>query len=759
MKFYVDGQLDANSATTNLAVNTDVANGIPVRISRGINNRYFTGEIDDVRIWETALSQASIQEWMRRKVNSTHPDYANLKLYYLFDEGNGTSINDLSANNNDASVVNGAVWMKAIGEKLFKSFVEAGERPNTTFIQGTYNTTITNNPVDLPVEQTPHVIIERSVISNSGITSDGIASAMPVNYWNAATGQRYYDENEMLINTIPVSPYDSLIQVNLNYWSRSPMTFEIMSFVTPYGINLDLGPAGKTWTFDVTDFTPILKGSKRMVMKAGCQWQEDMDIRFLFIVGTPPKDVLDISQIWKADRGSTTGANIQNESVFPSRDVLFMNNASSFKIRSSITGHGQQGEFVAQTHFIDLNGGNKEFSWQVWKECAENPVYPQGGTWIYDRAGWCPGMATDIKEMDITQYVTPGQTHSVDYGISSNPGGDSRYIISNQLVSYGAPNHVLDARVLDIQRPTGKVEHARLNPMCYAPQVVIQNTGSTALTSATIEYWVNNAAQKETFNWTGNLSFMGTAVIDLPVSATLWNSIAGATGNKFHAKVKNPNGGTDEYAFNDEQYAVFNITDVMPRKFVVNYTSNKRPAETKIKILDASGNAVYTNTLTTSQSTSNDTISLGLGCFSLLVTDSGEDGLDFFANRNQVGTGALSFRKEDGAVIKQFEPNFGKSLLYNFTVGFPLSFEELENANALKVYPNPAANELTVELKNGDISRIDIVNMLGQKIQAPAHFVSGKKVIINTSLISSGIYSLQTESNGKIAIQKIVIQH
>ncbi|MBK8441874.1 MAG: hypothetical protein IPL35_00010 [Sphingobacteriales bacterium] len=25
-----------------------------------------------------------------------------------------------------------------------------------------------------------------------------------------------------------------------------------------------------------------------------------------------------------------------------------------------------------------------QFQWQVWKECADNPLYPQGGTWIFD---------------------------------------------------------------------------------------------------------------------------------------------------------------------------------------------------------------------------------------------------------------------------------------------------------------------------------------------------------------------------------------
>ena len=124
------------------------------------------------------------------------------------------------------------------------------------------------------------------------------------------------------------------------------MAFQIMSFVTPYGAYLDLGTYGKTWYFDVTDFAPILKGLKRINMTSGGQWQEDMDIKFHFIVGTPPRDVVDIQQIW---RPQSKGYNsILNENSFEPRDVKLNSNAVSYKLRTVITGHGQEGEFISR---------------------------------------------------------------------------------------------------------------------------------------------------------------------------------------------------------------------------------------------------------------------------------------------------------------------------------------------------------------------------------------------------------------------------
>ena len=36
---------------------------------------------------------------------------------------------------------------------------------------------------------------------------------------------------------------------------------EIGRFITPYGINLDLGPNGFQWVYDVTDYEPLLHDS------------------------------------------------------------------------------------------------------------------------------------------------------------------------------------------------------------------------------------------------------------------------------------------------------------------------------------------------------------------------------------------------------------------------------------------------------------------------------------------------------------------
>src|SRR5690606_3583565 len=193
-----------------------------------------------------------------------------------------------------------------------------------------------------------------------------ISPVSQMDYWEA-TSNFVYDPSGTLIQTIPVIAEGTINITDLNYYQRWPMKFEIMSFVTPYGNGLNLGLNGKTWTFDLTDFTPILKGSKRMTMERGGQWQEDMDIKFLFIVGTPIRDVKDIRQIWRTESRSYT--DIISNKYFAPRDYTLDATGNSFKVRTAITGHGQEGEFIPRQHFVNINGGSQEFAWNVWKEC------------------------------------------------------------------------------------------------------------------------------------------------------------------------------------------------------------------------------------------------------------------------------------------------------------------------------------------------------------------------------------------------------
>ncbi len=694
--------------------------------SNTMTNPYF-GKIDDFKLWNKELDAADVA----LEVYSFSNNNANLMTMHDFNEGVGTSLTDYSTTAANSTINGQPNWYFIRGKDIFKQFVVENTRPITSFVQGTYTQTITPVIVTDSVENYKNTVYGYAVSGNAIVPVD-------TNYYYPAGYSYVYDgDNNMLLDSVLNTTQGTVNITTLNYFQTSPARFQIMSFVTPYGNGLNLGPDGKTWTFDVTDFAPILKGSKKMSMDAGGQWQEDMDIKFLFIVGTPPRDVLDINNIWRVE--STNNANIINDDKYEPRSVPMKANATSFKIRSAITGHGQEGEFIPRMHNLAVGSTTPQFNWNVWKECAENPVYPQGGTWIYDRAGWCPGMATDVEESDITQYVTPGQSTTIDYNMVAATG-TSRYWVSHQLVEYGSANFALDAAIVDIKNPTNKVEYARTNPFCDDPLVVIRNTGSTPLTSLKIEYWVNNNTTKSVYNWTGNLAFLEEVEVELPSAGDIYNSVNTATDNYFHVEVSEPNGGTDENIHNNKMLTDFDITGVVPAGLIVWVRTNNVGSQTSYRIMDSYNNTILSRSGLADATSYLDTLTLPIGCYTFEINDAGENGLSFFASPND-GTGFARFRRTTGGTIMNFQPNFGKSLIYNFTVDYALSNVLYEQEKEVLLFPNPAHDAFTLEGENIEQSEIVIYNSIGQALKLP-QTTSTNSIRFNSSSLATGIYQI-----------------
>lgn len=91
-------------------------------------------------------------------------------------------------------------------------------------------------------------------------------------------------------------------------------------------------------------------------MDKGGEWQEEMDIKFAFIKGIPPRQVLSVQQIWPADAYGFTSI-LSNQQLEP-RTITYKPEVKSMKIRTVATGHGQEGEFIPRTHSLLVNNTN-----------------------------------------------------------------------------------------------------------------------------------------------------------------------------------------------------------------------------------------------------------------------------------------------------------------------------------------------------------------------------------------------------------------
>jgi hypothetical protein len=109
IKLYVNGVL--SYTTTSLTTDSTGGGSSVFNIGYGEygqipDDEYFNGEIAHVRVWNVARSAADILQYMNRSVVGTE---SGLQGYWKLNEGTGTSVDDLTSNNNNGTL-SGPTW-------------------------------------------------------------------------------------------------------------------------------------------------------------------------------------------------------------------------------------------------------------------------------------------------------------------------------------------------------------------------------------------------------------------------------------------------------------------------------------------------------------------------------------------------------------------------------------------------------------------------------------------------------------------------
>ncbi|MEI7732036.1 MAG: LamG-like jellyroll fold domain-containing protein, partial [Verrucomicrobiota bacterium] len=100
---YVNGvEKTITGTATTVAANSD-----EVRLGCDYRSRYFAGQMDEVRLWNAARTQAAVQDAMHKQLTGAE---SNLVAYYQFNTNAGTVLPDLTTNANTGSLVSGPVW-------------------------------------------------------------------------------------------------------------------------------------------------------------------------------------------------------------------------------------------------------------------------------------------------------------------------------------------------------------------------------------------------------------------------------------------------------------------------------------------------------------------------------------------------------------------------------------------------------------------------------------------------------------------------
>lgn len=575
-------------------------------------------------------------------------------------------------------------------------------------------------------------------------------------------------------------------------WSYSDQVkfMEIGRLITPYGTYMANNSNGfnNSWThpyyYDVTDYAALLRDSVNIrVYYSGWSDAFSANIEFMMIEGQPTRTVENIREIYNQYASYPNSAAFEN--VVNAKTFSIAQNVSSAKVSLIITGHESQGEFEPHEFQLKVNSAlaHGELFWKT--DCGMTAIAPQGGTWIFNRANWCPGEKINEFEMDITPYITPGQNATIDLDIDDfivQAGEGAGYGISAHLITYSTEKNN-DVALEEIIAPNNDKNYLRYNPISTKPKVKIKNAGKLPLTYAEIAYRVKGG-ETWYYEWTGYLKPFETEIVTLPEFS--WNGLD-TNDRQFIAIASWPNNVQDEYVANNQLISRFEMTPQLNENFYVYVKANNQPQENALLVRYENLDTLLFNNTFIANGISRDTLQLFDGSYALDFYDydpqwEGGDGLSWWLNTQQgwENAGSISLRKvANNQIIKNFNADFGSNIHYEFTVGYPLGYNEPREAptapvhtNSIKtispdyvnlnVFPNPANENLRISIsgKNKLTGKITLTDITGKIVHefliAQTH---EEQLLVNSRSLANGLYTVTFSNDSYRVTKKITIQH
>lgn len=525
---------------------------------------------------------------------------------------------------------------------------------------------------------------------------------------------------------------------------------ELGRLITPYA-NGFTDEWEQAHYYDVTDYAPVLKGNKLLRARYD-GWQDGFTVTldFYFIEGTPPRDPKRVQTVYDGYFQYGNPSNPIENGLTPYNFTL-QGDEELAAFHFIPTGHSFGGnencaEFCPKNYYVELNG-NQVAQQLIWDDnCGNNPLFPQPGTWLYDRANWCPGTRGTRFMHNFNSGLVSGQ-NTVDINMQpfthTGPNGDPGYNMYGGLITFGGYNFNNDVEMIDILAPSTEFNYNRMNPICANPIVKIRNSGGTTLTSAQIEYWVEGG-EKFTYEWTGSLAPLEEETVEILSGENNFLDKAIGGPNKFYAKVSLPNGVADEYEINNQLSSTYEVPNLLSDEFYIWWKANSAASETSWKIVDENGFVHKQSSPLQANQNVKDTVQLGQGCYKLIIEDSDCDGLNFWANND--GNGYVRIHEMDNSVIEAFQSDFGCKIEYSFSIGYTVGTNTKEVEDIINVFPNPAEDQLTIEVFKTQTTELtaEVYSVTGKLVlQQQLGKLNGSVENINISDLSSGMYLIR----------------
>ncbi|NQX90944.1 MAG: T9SS type A sorting domain-containing protein [Flavobacteriales bacterium] len=274
------------------------------------------------------------------------------------------------------------------------------------------------------------------------------------------------------------------------------------------------------------------------------------------------------------------------------------------------------------------------------------------------------------------------------------------------------------------------------------PSFNLFNPGENNLTSATIQYELNGGGI-QTIDWTGNLSQFQSATVNLPEL----NIQEG--NNTLVVSVVNPNNGTDENDGNNSTEFDFQGITGPTSDVEVEITLDDYGSETTWEIVQ-NGDVLFSGgPYADDQNGTIESLSTCLadGCYEFIIYDSFGDGIC-------CDWGEGGFEINEGNTELASGGEFGDDQTVTFCVGIVNVEEQL--ATSFSMYPNPADEELTLQLdENSDVTKVQIINSVGQTI-VEKNGIDQNTVTMDLTNVPSGWYIVRVVGENTMMTQPLI---
>ena len=330
------------------------------------------------------------------------------------------------------------------------------------------------------------------------------------------------------------------------------------------------------------------------------------------------------------------------------------------------------------------------------------------------------GVDVQLSELNVVAFISESQQDIIS-GAEATP-------------TYEGLEYSNDATLLSIED--------NLNGNCgetASPVIVIQNSGTDAINSLSVEYSINNGSS-ETYSWSGSLGSLQSTSIELP-SISYSPSDTNSVNIILSGDENNENNSDVFYFDQSNSYETSTVT--------LDLVTDNYGSETTWEFTDSSGNIVAQGGGYSNNNTSSSEIEIPSAdeCYTFTINDSYGDGICC-----QYGTGSYSITDDSGNVIVS-GGEFSSTESNTFRVGGSLGLNSFMDEN-LKIFPNPSNGVFTIKTTLTN-SSYKVHNLIGQTIKSG--FINNGTNSIDIRNSIDGIYFITIESkNGEKIGYKLI---